>query len=104
MQAAEFQLLPVGQFGLPAAQFLFGAGDGQFHAAFPNLVGDSAGIRDGPGQPVEFVHDPRVAGVHGGEGLVEAGGRGAVHAGEAMIGVDAILGDAKFQKRLALDS
>ena len=47
--------------------------EGQFHAPFPKPVGDGAGIRDGPGQPVEFRHDQRVACTHGGEGR---GGRG----------------------------
>ena len=134
MHAAEFPLLSVGQFGLLAAQFPPGAGDGhalagahadetgfelgeggedieeqlshgialvverpaegQFHAAFPKPIGDGARIRDGPGQPVEFRHDQGVACAHGGEGLVEAG--------EAVISVDAILGDAQLQERLAL--
>jgi hypothetical protein len=75
--------------------------EGQFHASFPKPIGDGAGIRDGPGQPVEFRHDQRVAFAHGGEGLVEAGA-GAGGAGEAVIGVDAILGDAQLQERLAL--
>ena len=38
---------------------------------------------------------------HGGEGLVEAGA-GAGRAGEAVIDVSAILGDAKLQERLML--
>ena len=141
MHAAEFPLLSVGQFGLLAAQFPPGAGDGhalagahadeigfelgeggedieeqishgiarvverpaegQFHASFPKPIGDGARIRDGPCQPVEFRHDQRVAFAHGGEGLVEAGA-GAGGAGEAVIGVDAILGDAQLQERLAL--
>ena len=75
--------------------------EGQFHASFPELGGDGARIQDGPGQSVEFRHDQRVALAHGGEGLVEAGA-GAGRAGEAVIGVDAILGDAKLQERLAL--
>ena len=75
--------------------------EGQFDAAFLKRVGDGAGIRDGPCQPVEFRHDQRVAGAHGGEGLVEAGA-GAGRAGEAVIGVDAIWDDAKLQERLAL--
>ena len=78
-----------------------GPAEGQFHAAFLKPVGDGAGIRDGSGQPVEFRHDQRVAGAHGGEGLVEAGA-GAGGAGEAVIGVDAILGDAERQALLAL--
>ena len=115
MRQSEFPLLSVGQFGLLAAQFPPGAGDGhalagahlvadeigfelgeggedieeqlshgiaqvverpaegQFHAAFPQQVGDGAGIRNGPCQPVEFGHDQRVAGAHGGDTLVEAG-------------------------------
>ena len=56
---------------------------------------------DGPCQPVEFRHDQRVALAHGGEGLVEAGA-GAGRAGKAVVGVAAILGDAKLQERLAL--
>ena len=75
--------------------------EGQLHAAFPKQVGDGAGIRDGPGQPVEFGHDQGVALAHGGEGLVEAGA-GAGGAGEAVVGVDAILGDAELQEGLSL--
>ena len=141
MHAAEFPLLSVGQFGLLAAQFPPGAGDGhalagahadeigfelgeggedieehlshriarvvegpaegQFHVSFPKPIGDGARIWDGPCQPVEFRHDQRVAFAHGGEGLVEAGA-GAGRAGEAVIGVDAILGDAQRQERQAL--
>ena len=75
--------------------------EGQFHVSFPKPIGDGARIRDGPCQPVEFRHDQRVAFAHGGEGLVEAGA-GAGRAGEAAIGVDAILGDAQLQERQAL--
>ena len=141
MHAAEFPLLSVGQFGLLAAQFPPGAGDGhalagahadeigfelgeggedieeqlshriarvverpaegQFHASFPKPIGDGARIWDGPCQPVEFRHDQRVAFAHGGEGLVEAGAD-AGGAGETVIGVDAILGDAQRQALLEL--
>ena len=141
MHSAEFPLLTVGQFGLLAAQFPPGAGDGhalagaqadeiglelgeggedieehlahgivrvverssegQFHAAFLKLVGDGAGIRDGPGEAVEFGHDQGVALAYGGEGLVEAGA-GAAGAGESVVGVDAIWGDAEFQEGLSL--
>ena len=45
---------------------------GQSHAAFLKLIGDGAGVRDGPGQAVEFGHDQRVAFAQGGAGLVEA--------------------------------
>ena len=68
---------------------------------FPKPVGDGAGVRNGPGPAVEFGHDQGVAGAHGGEGLVEAGAV-AVRAGEAVIGVDAVLGDAELPERLAL--
>ena len=50
------------------ARVVEGPAQSQFHAAFPKLVGDGAGIRDGPGQPVEFGHGQGVAGAHGGEG------------------------------------
>ena len=46
---------------------------GQFHASFLKLVSDGEGIRDGPGQAVEFGHDQGVAFSQGGEGLIEAG-------------------------------
>ena len=138
MHTAEFPLLSVGQFGLLAAQFPPGAGDGhalagahadeigfelgeggedieeqlshriarvverpaegQFHVSFPKPIGDGARIWDGPCQPVEFRHDQRVAFAHGGEGLVEAGAD-VGRAGETVIGVDAILGDAQRQER-----
>ena len=39
---------------------------------------------------------------HGGEGLVEAGS-GAGGAGEAVVRVDAVLGDTQLQEDLALD-
>ena len=50
-----------------------GPSKGQFYVASPKLVGDGACIRDGPGQPVEFRHDQRVALADGGEGLAEVG-------------------------------
>ena len=55
------------------ARVVEGPAEGQFHAAFLKPIGDGAGIRDGPSQPVEFRHDQRVAFAHGGEGQVEAG-------------------------------
>ena len=53
------------------ARVVEGPAEDRFHAAFPKPIGDGARIWDGPGQPVEFRHDPRVAGAHGGEGRVE---------------------------------
>ena len=47
------------------------------------------------------THDQGVALAHSGEGLIEAG-PGAGGAGEAVVGVDAILGDAEVQEGLAL--
>ena len=75
--------------------------EGQFHASFPKLIGDGAGIREGPGQPVGFRYDRRVALAHGGKDLIEAG-PGTARAGEAVIGVDTILGDPQLQERLTL--
>ena len=74
---------------------------GQFHAPFLKLICDGAGIRDGPGQAVDFGHDQGVAFSQGGEGLIEAG-TGAGGTGEAVIGVDAILGDAELREGLLL--
>ena len=59
----------------------------QLHAPFPKPVGDGAGVRDGPCQPVELGHDERVAFAHRREGLVEAG-PGAGRAGEVVIGAN----------------
>ena len=73
--------------------------EGQFQASFRKLTGDGARIRDVPGQPVEFGHYQRVVFAHGGEGLLETG---TGHAGEAVIGVDVIPGDAQLQERLML--
>ena len=78
------------------ARVVEGPAEGQFHVSFSKPIGDGARIWDGPCQPVEFRHDQRVAFAHGGEGLVEAGS-GAGRAGETVIGVDAILDDAKLQ-------
>ena len=75
--------------------------EGQFHAAFLKLAGDGAGIRNGPGEAVEFGHDQRVVFAHGGEGLIQAG-PGTAGAGEAVVGVDAVLGDTQLQECLAL--
>ena len=88
-------------FPMGSPGFVERPAEGQFYASFPKLIGDGARIWDGPCQPVEFRHDQRVACAHGGEGRVEAGA-GAVRAGETVIGVDAILGDAQLQERLAL--
>ena len=58
-------------------------------------------VRDGPGQAAEFRHNQGVALAHGGQGLVETGS-GAGSAGEALVGVDAVFGDAKLQEGRAL--
>ena len=46
---------------------------GQFHAAFPKLVGGGAGVRDGLGQAVEFEEAQGVAFSNGGDGRVGRG-------------------------------
>ena len=44
--------------------------ESQFHASFLKLLGDGAGIRDEPCQPVEFRHDQGVAAVRADTGWV----------------------------------
>ena len=59
------------------ARVVEGPAEGQFHASFLKPIRDGAGIRDGPGEAVEFRHDQGVALAHGGEGLGRGrGGRG----------------------------
>ena len=74
---------------------------GQFRAAFLKQIGDGAHVRDGLGQSILFRHDQGAALARGDESLVEAG-PGARGAGEAVIGVDAILNDAQLQEGLTL--
>ena len=83
------------------ARVVEGLSQRQFHPAFPKLVCDGAGIRDGPGQAVKFGHDQGVALAHGDWGRVEARS-GAGSAVEAVVGIDAVIGDAQFQEGLAL--
>ena len=62
--------------------------EGQFHASFPKPVGDGAGIRDGPCQPVQFRHDQRVPLAHGGEGQHYR-----------MAGLNLLAGEYRWPKR-----
>ena len=56
---------------------------------------------DGAGEPVELGDDQGVAGAHGRECLVETG-PGAVGAGESLVEVDPVRGDAETGEDLAL--
>jgi hypothetical protein len=64
-------------------------------------VDDVARIGQRAGEPVEFGHDQRVAGAAGGESLAEAGPR-TVSAGQAVVDVDPLVGDAERGERVAL--
>ena len=54
-------------------------------------------VGDRPRQTVELGHHERVPGANGGEGLVEAG-PGPVGAGQPVIGVNPVGGDAELFK------
>ena len=69
--------------------------------ASQELIGDLTCVGNRSGQPVELGHDERVAGAHGGKGLVETGA-GASAAGEAVIGVDALGVNAEVDQGQAL--
>jgi len=70
-------------------------------AAGREPVADVACVGDRPGEPVELGHDERVAFTEGGERLVEAGPR-PVGAGESVVEVDPVLGDAELPQPLPL--
>ena len=53
------------------------------------------------GEPVELGDHQGVAGAHGRQGLVQAG-PGAVSAGESLVEVDPVCGDAETGEDLAL--
>lgn len=64
-------------------------------------VAEVAGVGDGAGEPVELGHYQGVAGADGGQGLGEPGSF-AVGAGESLVEVDAVVGDAEAGKDFAL--
>ena len=78
-----------------------GLTQGQLDLASQELIGDLTGVGNRSGQSVELGHDERVAGAHGGKGLVETGA-GARAAGEAVIGVDALGVDAEVDQGATL--
>ena len=61
---------------------------------FLKTVNDGAGIRDGPGQAVQFRDDQCVVFAHSCESLVQVGS-GTVGARQAVVGADAVLGDTQ---------
>ena len=72
----------------------------QLDAALDQSVGDGARVGNGARQAIQLRHDERIAGPDGGERLVEAGPR-AVGPGHAVIGIDALRGNAElFEGRL----
>jgi len=77
------------------------ATEGQLHVAGDQRVADGPSIGHRPGEPVELGHHEGVAGADGGQGLVQAGAV-AVGAGEPVVKVDAVWGDAEAEQELAL--
>jgi hypothetical protein len=65
------------------------------------VVADGSGIGHGSGESVELWHHECVAFAYRGQGLVQAWA-GAVGAGESVVEVDALLGDAEFEQPLSL--
>jgi hypothetical protein len=64
-------------------------------------IADVAGVRDRAGEPVQRGDHHGVAGAHRREGLVKAG-PGAVSAGESLVEVDPVCGDAETGEDLGL--
>jgi len=75
----------------------------ELNAARNKGVGDGPGVRHRARQPVELWHDKRVAGADSSKRLVEAR-PGPVCAGQPVIGVDPVSGDAELSKRGLLGS
>jgi hypothetical protein len=73
----------------------------QLDAAAGQVVADGAGVGHGPGEPVEFGHHEGVTFPDGREGLIEAGAV-AGGAGEPVVEVDPVLGDAEFAQPVTL--
>jgi len=65
------------------------------HAALLQLIGYRAGVGHGSGEAIQFGHHQSFAGADRSQCLGEAGSI-AVAAGEAMVGVDAVLGHAEL--------
>jgi len=73
----------------------------EFDTADSQVVADRSGVRDRAGEPVEFLHDEGVTFPDGSEGLVEPGAF-AVGAGQAVVEVDPLLGDAELDQPVVL--
>ena len=61
-------------------------------------VADVAGVGHRAGEPVELRYDEGVAFAEGGERLIQAGPR-PVGAGESVVEVDPVFGDAELANR-----
>ena len=75
--------------------------EGEPHAAVRQLGEDGQGVGDGAGEAVELGDGEGVAVADGGQGLVQAG-PGPAGAGQPLVQVDAVGGDAERGEVLAL--
>ena len=77
------------------------AAEGEPDATVGELGEDGQGVGDGAGEAVEFGDGEGVAVADGGQGLVQAG-PGPAGAGQSLVQVDAVGGDAERGELLAL--
>jgi hypothetical protein len=71
-----------------------GSADAELHVPFGEVFDDVPGVGQGPGEPVEFGDDEGVAVPDGGEGFPQSRSF-PVPAGQAVVDVDQVFGDAE---------